>query len=263
MIETLSARGAMGILSRLSLGDAKFTDLNKIVINTRTLSRRLKELKTAGLIKKIGSTYKITDRGFNVFMEIRNLKLELKPKWLKEDEFAKLKHNWIKIPLRRLIYLFFNEFGENLISMVLYGSSLKETFKKGGSDIDLLYIIEDNVRKMYERESRIFKLFRSTYEYQAFDRWFKTHDFYGYPEITITGLQKSYALDFRSIYLDMIFHRAILYDREDFFEKLIQRLRDKLTALGAKRVEGMDGVWYWLLKPNLRPGELIEINLRK
>ena len=36
-------------------------------------------------------------------------------------------------------------------------------------------------------------------------------------------------------------------------------LRRRLAELGSRRIELADGSWYWDLKPDLRPGEMIEL----
>jgi hypothetical protein len=38
----------------------------------------------------------------------------------------------------------------------------------------------------------------------------------------------------------------------------LEKLRKRLTELGAKRV-WRGNAWYWILKPDLRPGEVFEL----
>ncbi len=58
--------------------------------------------------------------------------------------------------------------------------------------------------------------------------------------------------------LDMIEDALILYDRDRFFARKIEALRERLAALGARRVWRGEQ-WYWDLKPDYRPGEVFEI----
>jgi hypothetical protein len=56
----------------------------------------------------------------------------------------------------------------------------------------------------------------------------------------------------------MVEDAVILYDRGGFFGRVLANLRQKLTALGAKRLEA-GRVRYWDLKPDLKPGERFEL----
>lgn len=263
MIETpfRLGKGALGILSRLSVGDARFRDLNALVTNTRTLARRLRELESSGLIEKAGGAYRVTEAGFDVLWRARDVDLGPESSPMKRGGFGGLER-WLRIPFKRLAKLLIEEFGDELVSIALYGSSVKGAFKMGGSDVDVLYVVEDGAGEVWRRESEVFKCFASTHEYSAFDHWFRMKGFHGYPEITTTCLRKNNALSFQPIYLDMLFHRAILYDKDQFLEGLMARLRDRLEVLGAVMVRRPDGSWYWVLKPDLKPGEPLEIDLR-
>jgi DNA-binding HxlR family transcriptional regulator len=257
----LSRDGAVDVLRRLCTGEARFKELNKIVINTKTLTRRLTELMMDGLIQKAGANYKITREGFNATFKIAEFEGEAAQKWVNLEELDKIGYGWMRISLRRLTELFLKEFGDELISIVLYGSAVRGSFQLGRSDVDLLYILEDGSRNVWQREERVFKGFQSTWEYKACDYWFKMQGTYGYPEVTTAWLQKSYAKTFQPMYLDMLSHRAVLYDREGFFQRLMKRLEEALRALGTMRIEHSDGTYGWLLKPDIAPGELIEIDL--
>ncbi|MFQ5710400.1 MAG: nucleotidyltransferase domain-containing protein [Candidatus Geothermarchaeales archaeon] len=256
-LNLLSAKGAMNLLQRLSVGDARFKDLNKIVPNTRTLTKRLKELEAAGLITKVGGTYAVSDRGFKILM--RFLDLEHNPlRWINEGEFLKIRYDWMRVSLKGLLDLFHDEYGDELVSFVLYGSSVRDDFEPGKSDIDLLYIVEDSVEGPWEREESVFKRFRSTLGYRASDRWLRSHGFYGYPDVTTVPLRKGYSMGFHPAYLDMLPHRAILYDKEGFFKGFLARLRERLNALGATRIEYADRTWFWSLKSDMFAGEPVK-----
>lgn len=262
-LSILSAKGAFDVLVRLSVDNARFKELNFIVKNTRTLTRRLGELEAAGLIEKVNEAYRINEAGFEALMKIYDVEVGSELNWINGGDFKKLRQDWLRIPLKRLVKIFFKEFGSELISIALYGSCVKETFKMGESDVDMLYIVEDGVRDLWSKELAVFKIFKSTYEYLAFDKWFGMKGFYGYPEITLTSLKRNHALSFQPIYLDMLFYRAILYDKNHFLNDIMMRLQSKLKALEAKRVTYSNGSWYWILKPNLKPGETLEIDLRR
>jgi hypothetical protein len=62
----------------------------------------------------------------------------------------------------------------------------------------------------------------------------------------------------RPIYLDMVVDAVIVFDRDNFFRKVLDELSSKLLALGAER-RRIGKLWYWVLKKDYRPGEVIEI----
>jgi len=261
MLDVLSRDGATNVLLRLCTGEARFKELNEAVTNTRTLTKRLKELAAEGLIRKAGACYMITSEGFDTALKVAELKGEFGRKWINQGELAGIRYGWMRISLMRLAELFHEEFDDELISIVIYGSAVNGSFQLGRSDMDLFYIVEDDSKNLWKREESVFKGFQSTWEYRACDYWLKAQGFYGYPEVTTASLQKSYAKKFQPVYLDMISHRAVLYDAEEFFQNLMKKLKEALKALGTIRTERPDGTYFWFLKPDITPGESIEISL--
>ena len=63
---------------------------------------------------------------------------------------------------------------------------------------------------------------------------------------------------FHPVYLDMTQEAVLLYDKGDFMAGVLERLRKRLEALGAQR-KRLGNVWYWDLKPDFQPGEVIEL----
>jgi hypothetical protein len=58
--------------------------------------------------------------------------------------------------------------------------------------------------------------------------------------------------------LDVSEDGIILYDDGLMRQKLTE-LKERLRALGSRRVRTRRGKWYWVLKPDLKPGEVIKI----
>ncbi|BFH73197.1 hypothetical protein SJAV_11410 [Sulfurisphaera javensis] len=79
--------------------------------------------------------------------------------------------------------------------------------------------------------------------------------------ITLSPITKSKdeAIHFTPLYLDMIEDAVIIYDKDNFMEKVLNRISEELRKLGAKRVWLSDRAWYWDLKPNYKFGDVIEI----
>ncbi len=63
----------------------------------------------------------------------------------------------------------------------------------------------------------------------------------------------------RYLFLDVIEDGVILHDREGFFEDRLKSFKKRLEELGAKRFFLEDGSWYWVLKPDLKPGEVFKL----
>ena len=60
------------------------------------------------------------------------------------------------------------------------------------------------------------------------------------------------------LYLDMTDEAVILFDRGGFFHEILQSLRGRLRALGARR-RRLGRLRYWDLKPDFVPGEVITL----
>ena len=60
------------------------------------------------------------------------------------------------------------------------------------------------------------------------------------------------------LFLDMVDQAVILYDRDRFLRCYLDHLKARLEALGARRIYRRGG-YYWLLKPDLKPGEGITL----
>jgi predicted nucleotidyltransferase len=58
--------------------------------------------------------------------------------------------------------------------------------------------------------------------------------------------------------LDMVDDAQILLDRDGFLAGVLQRLRERLAARGARRV-WRGNAWYWDLMPDYRPGDVFDL----
>lgn len=63
------------------------------------------------------------------------------------------------------------------------------------------------------------------------------------------------------ILLDIMDHGLILKDERGFLGDLIQKFKERLREMGAKKIIHKDDSWAWDLKPDWKPGEAIEIIL--
>ena len=78
-------------------------------------------------------------------------------------------------------------------------------------------------------------------------------------KVSIIPLTPQEAITTKPFYLGMVTAHALLYDRDEFFATILQRLKKRLAELGSERRVDKDGYEYWVLKPDFKPGEVIEL----
>ena len=61
------------------------------------------------------------------------------------------------------------------------------------------------------------------------------------------------------ILLDITHHGIVLYDPMSVLERELNAVRRRMAELGSRRVELADGSWYWDIKPDWRPGEVVDL----
>lgn len=143
------------------------------------------------------------------------------------------------------------KFSDNLISLVLFGSVARGTAKQE-SDIDLLIIVKDAPEVYYKRLEPVIDIELKLRE-EAFETTGAALMF------SSMVLSKEEAMENRNIFLDMIDTSIILYDKNNFFKNRLKELKKRLLQLGSKKVVLEDQTWYWNLKPDSAPGEVIEL----
>jgi predicted nucleotidyltransferase len=143
-------------------------------------------------------------------------------------------------------------YGDRLVSLVLYGSTARGTMGPD-SDIDVLIVAEP----LPEGRMPRMREFDVVEEILAGDLAQATaqgvHTFLAPVFKTPTEVQRGSPL-----FLDMTLEARILFDRNEFFARCLEGLRARLRRLGSRRVP-FGGGYYWVLKPDLKPGEEIEL----
>ncbi len=143
--------------------------------------------------------------------------------------------------------------GEDLVSVVLFGSFARGDASRE-SDIDLL-IVGDNLPQSRFDRIRLFDEVERSIEKELK----KIEEEYGVT-ISFSPIIKSVeeARRFTPLYLDLVEDAVILYDKNNFMENILEKLRRRLRELGAVRV-WRGRRWYWILKPEIKVGEVVEI----
>jgi predicted nucleotidyltransferase len=144
--------------------------------------------------------------------------------------------------------------GDNLVSIILYGSVARDQATLE-SDVDLLLILNETSQVYFERLQVLLPLLRKLRQDPA---WKNLTDRGIYPALSVLILSREEANQNRYLYLDMIEDARILLDQDGFFQNRLVILKKRLQELGAKKVI-RDGSWYWDLKPDLKPDEVVTL----
>lgn len=143
-------------------------------------------------------------------------------------------------------------YGPRLVSVAVYGSVGRGTPRRD-SDIDLLLVINQLPKG---RMPRIAEFAQVEQGLEPALEQSRKH-----------GLDTQISPVIRSpeeirrgslLLLDMTEDAQILWDAGGFLEKELNRLRQRLAELGARRIP-YRGAWYWLLKDHMEPGEVFRV----
>ncbi len=155
--------------------------------------------------------------------------------------------------LKKTIHEIRRHFDKDLVSVVLYGSLARGEVRKD-SDIDLLIICESLPKERLKRQDIFIKMEREIDK--EIKRIYEKLGFY--PYLSPILKTKEEAKNISPLYLDMVTDARILYDKDDFFKEILDKLRIKLNSLNAKKIK-VGTKWYWDLKPDYKFGEVINI----
>jgi hypothetical protein len=61
------------------------------------------------------------------------------------------------------------------------------------------------------------------------------------------------------ILLDLTTDAIIIFDRKSFLKNILSKLKKRLEELGAKKIMVSEDKWYWILKPDIKFGEIVKI----
>jgi len=143
--------------------------------------------------------------------------------------------------------------GENLVSVVLYGSVARGTARRD-SDIDLLFVFETMPQSAFERDDYIMPVLEKVREMKI-AQLFSQGIFTDFSYVIKTRKEATYH---SPLYLDMVEDAKMLFDRDGFFAGILSDMKARMTALGSRRVF-VGEKWYWILKPDIKTGEVFEI----
>jgi len=156
------------------------------------------------------------------------------------------------ILLERLLPAIRAGYGERLVAVAVYGSVARGVMRPD-SDVDLLIVARDLPHGRLKR----MKEFAAVEE--ALTDTFLALRSQGI-DTTLSPVLKTpdEVLAGSPLFLDMVEDAQLLFDQNDFLNQQLAKLRRRLAELGAKRI-WRGNAWFWDLKPDYKPGEVIEL----
>ncbi len=149
-------------------------------------------------------------------------------------------------PAARTVY------GERLVALALFGSVARGTMRPD-SDIDLFLVAEPLPADRAARMAEFERLDAALAEPLAAARSAGVHTVLS-PVIKTPSEMRAGSF----LHLDLPDEARVLYDPRGVLRAYFDELAARLRALGARRVR-RGGGYYWLLKPDYRWGDRIEL----
>lgn len=146
-------------------------------------------------------------------------------------------------------------FGAKLYSICLFGSVARGC-ASAASDIDVLVVAEgllDDVGMRLKETNYIYETLKGTAAYRSLRSRGKGNlisDLLFTPEEIVRH---------PLILLDIVEEGILLHDKDDFLRNVLLAIQETLTKLGSRRVVTKRGSYYWVLKPDIKPGEIVRI----
>lgn len=154
--------------------------------------------------------------------------------------------------LRRLVEGLQAHYGSRLVSVAVFGSVGRGT-QREDSDIDFLIVARGLPRGRTARVEEFLPV------EQRLEAWLAPPRAELMPVALSPVLKTPDEVEAGSpLFLDMVEDARILHDEDGFLAAYLERLRQRLVALGSRRI-WRGSAWHWVLKPDLKPGETITL----
>ena len=143
-------------------------------------------------------------------------------------------------------------YGERLVTFALFGSYARNALRPD-SDLDLLIIANGLPDGRMKRSAEFLELEKNPAAEMAALARQNLHPYlspiFKTPEEAGRG---------SLLFLDMTEEVEIFFDRDGFFHKILEALKRRLKELGSRRI-WKGGMWYWVLKPDAKPGKVVSL----
>jgi predicted nucleotidyltransferase len=151
----------------------------------------------------------------------------------------------LRADLDRYVALLKARFGDDLVSIVVFGSRVRGTAKPE-SDVDVLVVVRGLPINRWKRYDALRPVARA-----VSGEFART--------LSLIALTPEEAAIVKPYYLGMLSGHVRLWDRDGFFEGVLRRLQARLAELGARRYVDNEGYEYWDLKPDWKPGDVVTL----
>ncbi len=150
-------------------------------------------------------------------------------------------------------------FAERLCAFVVFGSFARGEAAFPESDVDLLIVVADDEVGRHSVSGRVELLFALEKRLATSRPYARFKESTGFsPSLQEHLLTEEEFKAHPPLLLDLVTDARVLYDT-GVFAREMEKLRERLEEHGAQKVYARDGSWFWILKPDLRLGEVVEL----
>lgn len=154
--------------------------------------------------------------------------------------------------IEKLIERIKEYYGDNLISVVIFGSYAKGQ-NKTNSDLDILIVLK---RCEKSRQKRLHE-FVEGIEMPLEPLAIKLLDEGIYMDITPIILTKDEAEYFNPLYLDMVEHKIIIFDKDNFIRSILKKVKELMKSWNSYK-EYVNGHEVWVIRRG-KPIEVVKL----
>ena len=154
--------------------------------------------------------------------------------------------------LERLLTSLRDRLGRDLVVLTLFGSVARGDGRPS-SDLDLLIVYRGERQAFLDHFVAAVCAVRNSPEHRVL----QAQGFH--PDFSPAFYTSEELVRHPWLLLDVLDHGIVLLDRDHLLQDELNRLRHRLQVLGARKVVLPDGTWYWDLKPDWKPGEIVEL----
>ncbi len=156
--------------------------------------------------------------------------------------------------VREFLKLLQEHFGDRLVSLLVFGSVARGNARPE-SDVDVCLVLRDLPRSRYHRHQILSPILAQLRRGPSYNDLVER----GYaPDISALLYTPEEIKETKPIFLDMVEEGEMILDDGTLRNKL-DSLRHRLRELGSRKISLPDGTYYWLLKPDLKFGEVFEL----
>lgn len=150
----------------------------------------------------------------------------------------------VPLPYRELVSMFVEKllsyYKNRVVSIALFGSIARGNFKET-SDIDILVVMKNLPKSCFKRYKLISNILDEVEPIRM--KLLRRGIFTGISPVILEVEEAKY---FRPLYLDLAYDAIILYDKNNYLNNILKRMRELIEEFGGKRIwMGKRWLWYF------------------